>query len=374
MTKPSSAVRTAVRCLMLGPGEISDDHYALDAGARYAPRLQVGVAAARSRGRADPWRRDGAGGAGLRRAGGAAAGGALWQHAAAAGLCAVRQLAPTGGRARHGDGGDRGRRGGAAGAGRSWADGAAGGGTRRDGERALPAGGRAASRLRRRLSLQAGDRGVHAWVGAGDHRRATAQGARAEVRGRDDARSVPEHCAAVGRHQPGDPGNRGRELRGHSAVPALRAARAGGGAGAGGLGAGRRLARARQAGRGGRRADPGRPARRLAAGADAGRLRGSAAGGTCRGAAVVLRHHDHGARLRGAQPLSHRRQPGAFGDRHGQPRLGAEPGPADQRQRHAHGRGRSGGRPDAGDVRDRGRGRGWRGCCSGCRRTHSAAC
>jgi len=87
---------------------------------------------------------------------------------------------PARGRAGHRDGGDRRRCHGAAGAGRPDAACAAFRWARRDGGRPLSVGGPVAPGLRRRLPLQTGDRGLHAWAGAGDHRRTAAQGARSK--------------------------------------------------------------------------------------------------------------------------------------------------------------------------------------------------
>src|SRR5580698_2169642 len=72
---------------------------------------------------------------------------------------------------------------------------AARGGAGRDGGRPLPAGQRAAAGLRRQLPVEVGDRGLHAWVGAGHRRRTVAEGAGPQVPGRDDARAGREPAA-----------------------------------------------------------------------------------------------------------------------------------------------------------------------------------
>ena len=128
----------------------------------------------------------------------------------------------------------------------------------------------------------------------------------------------------------------------------FRAARARRGGGAGRLPAGRGAARPRPLRHRRGRPHPDRTAAACAAAAGARRLRRPAGGGARRRAALLFRHDGHGPRLRRAQPLSHRRQPGAFGHRRGQPDVGREPGPADQRQRSAYRRCRGGGRAHTG--------------------------
>ena len=123
------------------------------------------------------------------------------------------------------------------------------------------AGRRAAAGLRRQLSLQAGDRGLHAWHRAGDRRapscpRCWASGPR--------ARRTLEQFASIA-HRLGDTNLIALAIGGgsfalHPALPSLRAARAGPGPGARGLAAGRGPVRPRQARRGRGRPHPDRPA------------------------------------------------------------------------------------------------------------------